>query len=196
MANRYWSSFSRRAKFAIVAAPVTFIAVSSNANEALPSRGGITEIKITSTQPAFGGARFGNVGAYEILRGKVYGTIDPQAPANSGLSNLNHAPLNAQGLVSYSTDIVILRPVNAAAGNGRIFYEIVNRGAPQSFDILNRGSVTNPGNAFLMNQGYEIVLSGWQPEANPGTATIKANFPVAVDGTQAITKSVVEVYVP
>jgi hypothetical protein len=196
MANRYWSSFSRPAKFAMMAAPLTFVSFCGNANEAPPSRAGITEIKITSTQPAFGGAHFGNVGAYEILRGKVYGTIDPQASANSGLSNLNHAPLNAQGLVSYSTDIVILRPVNAAAGNGRIFYEIVNRGTPQSFDILNRGSVTNPGNAFLMNQGYEIVLSGWQPEANPGTATVKANFPIAIDGALAITQSIVEVYVP
>jgi hypothetical protein len=99
-------------------------------------------------------------------------------------------------LIEYSMDIVILRPVNAAAGNGKIFYEVVNRGAPQSFAQLNRGSLTTPGNGFLMNQGYEIVLSGWQPEANPASAPYKAYFPIASNGTQPIVKTIMEEYVP
>jgi hypothetical protein len=196
MPNRCWSGRSQLTKIAIVAAPIILIAFEGDANEAQTLRGGITEIRITSTQPAFGGASFGSVGAYEILSGKAYGTIDPRAPANAALTNLNLAPLDAEGLINYSMDVAILRPVNAGAGNGRIFYEIINRGAPQSFGILNKGSLTNPGNGFLMKQGYEIVLSGWQPEANPATATYKAYFPIATNGTQPITNTMMEVYIP
>jgi hypothetical protein len=196
MSNRCWSGFLRRAKTAIVAASIVLMAFEADANEAPTPRGGIAEIRITGTQPVFSGASFGAVGAYEILSGKAYGTLDPRAPANAGLTNLRYVPLNAEGLINYSMDIAILRPVNAGAGNGRIFFEIINRGGPQSFGILNKGSLTNPGNGFLMKQGYAIVLSGWQPEANPATAAYKAYFPIATKGTQPITETVMEVYVP
>src|SRR4051812_1745851 len=54
----------------------------SDASEATAPRGGITEIRITSIQPVFGGVSFGSVGAYEILSGRAFGTIDPKAPAS------------------------------------------------------------------------------------------------------------------
>src|SRR5262245_27478172 len=106
------------ARFAIVVAPVVFTAFDSEAQSPAP-RGGISEIRITRIEPAFGGKSFGRAGPYEILSGKAHGTIDPTAPANLGLTNLNLAPLNADGVVEYSMDIAVLRPVNAAAGNGR-----------------------------------------------------------------------------
>ena len=186
----------RRPYFAIAALPIILTASRAGADEAPTPKSGITEIRITSTQPAFGGATFGTVGAYEILSGKAFGAIDPESPANSGLTYLNYAPRNADGLIDYSMDLVILRPVNAAAGNSRMLYEVVNRGAPLSFFIFNKGSLTDPGNGFLMKQGYEIVFSGWQPEANPATAIYKAYFPVASNGSGPITKTVMEVYVP
>jgi hypothetical protein len=191
-----WCGFFHRTEIAIGAVLIALTAFEGHANELPTRRGGITEIQILSTQPAFGGASFGTVGAYEILTGKAYGTIDPQAPANAALTNLDFTPLNGEGLSNYSMDIAILRPLNAAAGNGRIFYEVINRGSPQSFGILNKGSLTNPGNGFLMKQGFEIVLSGWQPEANPATATYKAYFPIATNGTQPITGTVMEAYIP
>ena len=185
-----------RPYIAVAAISVVLAASLADAEESPIPKGGITEIQITSTQPAFGGAKFGAVGAYEILTGKAYGTIDPQAPANAGLTYVNDAPRHADGLIDYSMDFVILRPANAAAGNGRLLYEVVNRGNPLSFIIFNKGSLTNPGNGFLMNQGYEIVFSGWQPEANPATATYKAYFPVASNGAQPVTKTIMEEYVP
>lgn len=189
--RRHWHYI----KIAVVVAPMVFAAFQGEAQSPTP-RGGITEVRIASILPAFGGKSFGSVGPYEIFSGKAYGTIDPLASTNSGLTNFNLAPLNADGLIEYSMDIAVLRPVNAAAGNGRIFYEIINRGAPQSFGILNKGALNNLGNGFLMEQGYEIVLSGWQPEANPSTALYKAYFPIATNGRQPLTKKVMEVYVP
>src|SRR6516165_8523587 len=133
MSHLCWSGSLRRTKLAMAAAPIVLVALQADAEEARAPRGGITEIRITSTQPAFGGASFGSVGAYEILSGRAYGTIDPRAPANAGLTYLEYAPRDAEGLIDYSMDFAILRPVNAAAGNGRIFYDVVNRGNPPSF---------------------------------------------------------------
>jgi hypothetical protein len=82
----------RRNQIAIAAIPIILMALQADADDALIPRGGIKEIRITSSEPAFGGATFGAVGAYEILRGKAYGTIDPQARANAGLTYLNYAP--------------------------------------------------------------------------------------------------------
>jgi Alpha/beta hydrolase domain len=159
-------------------------------------RGGITRIVVASRTPAFGGASFGSVGTYEYLTGTAYGAIDPDAPLNNGLVYLQNAPRNADGLVEYSMDVVVLRPTDASKGNHRLFYDVVNRGNPVAVGSLNRGTVTNPGNGFLMRQGYTVVWSGWQPEANPATATIKAYFPLVTNAGNPIVKPLMEVYVP
>jgi hypothetical protein len=159
-------------------------------------RGGITKIVITSTQPMYSGQAFGSVGAYEMLTGTAYGTLDPKDRHNAGMVFIDKAPVNADGLVEYSTDILVLRPVDATKGSGKLFYNVVNRGGDQSLSGLNKGSLTNPGNGFLMNQGYVMVWAGWQPEANPNTATYKAHFPIATNSSQPITGKVMEVYIP
>jgi hypothetical protein len=69
-----WSRLLRRTKIAIGAASIALTAFAGHANETPAPRGGITEIRIISTQPAFGGTSFGSVGSYEILTGK--GTPD------------------------------------------------------------------------------------------------------------------------
>jgi hypothetical protein len=144
------------------------------------SHAGITHIEIDKTQTAFNGATFGDVGSYELLTGKAYGTIDPADPANANLAYLNDAPRDAHGLIDYSMDFGMLRPADPTKGNGKIFYEVINRGgAPGSLGQLNNGSLTNPGNGFLMRQGYEIAWAGWQPDADPNTAAYKAYFPIA-----------------
>jgi hypothetical protein len=45
-------------------------------------------------------------------------------------------------------------------------------------------------------QGYVLVCSGWQPEANHATATYKAYYPLARDGPRPIVRKVLEVYIP
>lgn len=142
--------------------------------------GGITGIDVATVQPAFGGATFGDVGAYELVSGTARGRIDPDEPANAKLTYLEHAPRDADGLVEYSMDFRMLRPADPRRGNGKVFYDVINRGGnPTAFGSLNQGSLTNPGNGFLMRQGYVIAWSGWQPDANPYTATYKASFPIA-----------------
>src|SRR3989441_10563945 len=72
----------------------------------------ITRIAITSIQsPALGGASFGDVGQFEKLTGTAYGEVDPHHPLNKIIQDIDLAPRNARGMVEYSTDIYILKPI-------------------------------------------------------------------------------------
>jgi hypothetical protein len=84
-------------------------------------RGGITRIDITQSRVAYNGLSFGDVGAYQLLTGIAYGTIDPKSPLNKDLVLLDKAPRNADGLVPYSMDVGILRPLDPGKGE-KIMY--------------------------------------------------------------------------
>jgi hypothetical protein len=110
---------------------------------------------------------FGNVGQYEKLVGRVYGEVNPNDPIDSQITDVALAPRNAAGLVEYSADIYILRPVDRSKGNHRLFFEINKRGFNLSFGQLNDSSAGNDpttaadaGNAFLTRKGYMILWSG------------------------------------
>ena len=104
------------------------------------------------------------------------------------IADIDLAPRSSRGTVEYSTDVYILRPVDRAKGNHRIFFEINNRGNNFSFGLLNNASaavVNDPttavevGNGFLMRQGYTIVLSGWDAGVAPGGGRQTISVPVA-----------------
>jgi len=44
--------------------------------------------------------------------------LDPKAPENTVIVDLDKAPRNVRGMVEYEVDIFILRPADAAKGNG------------------------------------------------------------------------------
>ena len=47
--------------------------------------------------------------SYENIQGIVYFSLDPLNPANSEVTDIEHAPRNAQGNVEYSADFKLLR---------------------------------------------------------------------------------------
>ena len=89
--------------------------------------------------------------------------------------------------MEYSTDVYILRPIDRSKGNGRLFFEINNRGNNFSFGLLNDTaavlndptSAADAGNGFLMRQGYTIVLSGWDAGVAPGGGRQTIAVPIA-----------------
>ena len=98
----------------------------------------ITRIEITQIEsPAFGGASFGEVGAYEKLIGRAFGEVDPRDPANRDITDLALAPKNARGMVEYDTGIMILRPIDPARGNRRLLYELTNTLSDLNLDITS-----------------------------------------------------------
>jgi hypothetical protein len=151
--------------------------------------GYVDRLDILSTYPAYGGASFGTVGPYVVIVGIVYEKIDPSNPANSRIVDLDLAPRDSNGLVSYSEDFVILRPKNAASAKRVLFYDVVNRGNKVATGTFNGGgtnfSAGQQGNALLLRLGYTLVWSGWQgnvAETGKGdTGLIGASFPTATN---------------
>src|ERR1700730_6253996 len=88
----------------------------------------VTKIEIVKREPFAGGQTFGSVGAYEKVVGRFHGELDPKSPLNAVIVDLDKAPRNGRGMVEYSDDFYILKPVDVTKGNGALFYELANRG--------------------------------------------------------------------
>ena len=147
----------------------------------------VTGITITQrTSPALGGASFAT-GTYEQLDGVATGEVDPNDPQNAGITDIALAPRNANGMVEYSTDISILKPVDASRSNGVLLYDVVNRGNKIVPGFFNVGATAdNPaGDGFLENQGYTLVWSGWQGDLvlQPGQLGIRVPVAQRADGS-------------
>lgn len=155
-------------------------------------------IEVTHVEPAFDGRSFGDVGSYEKVVGRVWGALHPAHPLNRVIVNLDKAPTNSNGLVEYACDFFLLKPSDMRRGNGRIFYDVLNRGnklALHTFnDALrdvggamriacnNPSSVADAGNGFLMREGYTILWSGWQGDTLiGGEGLMSASLPIATD---------------
>ena len=163
----------------------------------------IVSFDIEKVEPLADGAPFGAVGAYERVIAKAKGEVDPRHPGNKGIALIDKAPLNANGKVEYTTDIFILRPKDPAKGNGRILYEVNNRGRKMLFGNIADGpqGVNDPktmadvGNGFPMRQGYTIVWSGWDPDAPRANMGLGLSAPVATDNGRPIIEMVREEFV-
>src|SRR5919197_752572 len=94
-----------------------------------------------SASPAFGGAEFGTVGPFEKLVGVAEGEVDPSHPLNAIIQDIELAPRNARGMVEYSTDVYIIKPVAMTRGNRMLFYNVVNRGNKGGLGTFNIGVV-------------------------------------------------------
>src|SRR5262249_10744042 len=135
----------------------------------------VTLVQFTRVEsPTFGGQTFGAAGAYEKITARVYGEVDPNLPANALITDLQFPPRNSRGIVEYSTDVFLLKPIEPRRGSGKVFYDVVNRGNKGSFTDFNdapapSGVADTPadgaGNGLLMRRGYTIVWSGWEDPA-------------------------------
>ena len=122
-------------------------------------------LKITDQTAFAGGATFGDTGAYERLRGQAHHAVDPSAAAQAGIVDLENAPTNKDGLVEFSANFLMLRPVDLAKGNKRLFYDFGNRGNMRALQFLNDAVFSNTpetmghaGNGFLFRRGYTFIL--------------------------------------
>jgi hypothetical protein len=162
----------------------------------------ITAVEITSRAPFVGGAMFGSVGAYERLDGIAIGELDPAHSANSGIVNIDKAPRNTRGNVEYRSDICILRPADPERGNGRILYEVNNRGRIMLFANLCAGKVGNQptnaadlGNALPLHRGFTLVWSGWDPGAPRANGGLGLEAPVATNNGAPIVHRIREEFI-
>lgn len=157
------------------------------------SHAGVTQINITCVQsPTFGGASFGSVGQYELIQGTFTGEVDPSNPQNAVIVDVKNAPRNARGLVSYSADFQILRPIKLSQGNHRVIFDLPNRGGATALSTFNNGTGNDRswctsglpakftvGNGFLMNEGFTVVDTAWDITVTPSGSTSSASFGVS-----------------
>ena len=147
--------------------------------------------QIHTRAPFANGTDFGDVGPYEKIVGRVDFAVKPDSPAFSSVVDIQHAPRNEDGLVEYSTDFFMLKPVNMAKGNRRLVYDVNNRGTKLLVHFLNDApqvddptGIKDAGNGFLMRRGYTILWSGWQGDLLLGGHRMTMRLPVAsMNGT-------------
>ena len=154
-------------------------------------------LQVTKREPFADGISFGDVGAYERLTGRVVFEVDPEAPGYTDVVDLECAPRNSNGLVEYSSDLYILKPVELARSNRRLVYDVNNRGNKRIVQFMNDAShsndpssVAHAGNGFLMRRGYSVVWSGWQGDILAGNGRLTMSLPVATYGSGEITGTV------
>ena len=157
----------------------------------------VDRVEVLERVPVAGAKAFGNVGAFERIRGRLYLTIDALAPENQAVADIRLAPRDAQGRVHFTTDFVLLRPVDPARANGRLLYDVNNRGNLTALAAFNSGrggnlplTAEDAGNGFLMEQGYAVLATGWSWDIEPGGDRLRADLPVATDGGKPLTGKV------
>jgi hypothetical protein len=156
----------------------------------------VTTFALDLRRPLAGGASFGEVGAYEELKGRLHLTVDPASPANARVTDLGLAPRDETGRVRCTADVSILLPVDRRRANGRVLLDVVNRGNTVAVPNFNRatrpvfgpGSDPHPaidvGDGFLMRRGFVIASCGWQSDVPrfPGLFRLEAPEARGADG--------------
>ncbi|MER8929027.1 alpha/beta hydrolase domain-containing protein [Mesorhizobium sp. M0859] len=156
-------------------------------------------IEIKQRESFAGGHHFGQTGAYERLRGCAHFAVSPDAAPQAGICDLGLAPRNKKGLVEFSADFLILKPAEPVQGNGRLFYDCGNRGNMRSLQFFNDAPANNDprslddaGNGFLFRRGYTLLWSAWQGGILPGNDRVVLRVPVATNGGEPITGTVMQ----
>jgi len=157
------------------------------------------EIRIDAVEPFAEGRGFGEAGPYLRIRGVAKGELDPAAPENRVVVDLDKAPRNGRGLVEYETDFFILRPADPGRTNGVMVYDVTNRGSKRIFQRLDDAPSDPPaaandlktaresGTGFLLGRGYSLVWSGWDPGAPAANNSLGARFPTAMENGRPVT---------
>jgi hypothetical protein len=126
-----------------------------------PGLARVTRVTVLSIAPVPAAA---GAPAYEILRGRFAGELDPRDPHNRIITDLGLAPRNARGRVDYSATFQLARPVEVARASGVLLYDVPNRG---------RGRVAPDPD------GHVRVVSGWQGDIPPAPDLETATVPIA-----------------
>lgn len=154
----------------------------------------LIELRIDDRRPFAGGHIFAATGAYERLSGRALFAVDPLADANRDVVDLDKAPRDSRGLVRFESDFMILKPLDMARGNRRVFYDYGNRGHKRALQFFNDAphsndplSLAHAGNGFFMRHGYSVVWLGWEGDMLPGDGRLVLDLPVATDNGKPIT---------
>jgi Alpha/beta hydrolase domain len=163
----------------------------------------VSRVEIASRADVLGGKPFGTAGAYEKLVGKVFFSVDPTHPRNKPILDIDKTPQDATGRVTFSADLYVLTPKDAARGNGVALFDVLNRGRKNIIQQFNRApQVPDPtveadfGDGFLMRQGYTLVWVGWQFDIPRRGGLMALDAPPTLEAGQPVTGRVSTSFTP
>jgi hypothetical protein len=149
----------------------------------------VVRVDVHSRTDVLNGRSFGEAGPYERITGRVYFSVAVANPHNRRIVDLENAVNLKNGEVEFSADFVAVRPKDASKGNGSLLLEVPNRGRPRILSLVDGGDqdlTTNPGDAWLLRNGYTVVSVGWQWDAT-GEDALLLFAPIAKDHGSTIT---------
>ena len=162
----------------------------------------VAHIEIVERGPFAEGAAFGTVGSYERISGELRFALDPEHPANAAIVDVELAPRDHRGLVTFAADFILLRPTDLSRGNHRLLYEVNNRGNLGALALFNEAGWNNDpasradaGNGFLFERGYSLLWTGWNWDVLPGEDRLQIELPMATDQGAPITGPVAAEFV-
>lgn len=152
----------------------------------------VERVEVLERVPFADGKPFGATGAYELVVARVHYAVDPADPANAAIADLALAPRDARGLVVFTGDAALLRPVDPARGNGTLLYEVTNRGGIGILGQLHGSppltlprTAAHAGNGFLLEAGFTLLWSGWTWDIEAGREALRLDTPVVADPSAA-----------
>lgn len=157
----------------------------------------LIDLSIADRRSFAEGASFGDTGPFERLGGRATFAVDPAAPAQASVTDIQLAPVDEDGFVRFSCDVCVLKPVDSTRGNGRLLCEWPNRGNKRALQSFNDAPASNDpltmddaGNGFLFRRGYSVLWAAWQGDLWPGDGRMLIDVPVASDGGAPVTGAV------
>jgi hypothetical protein len=159
----------------------------------LPAQADVTRFEVLSVERnALEGRSFGAIGTYDRIRARVRIEVDPNDRRNAPIADIGVAPRNGAGRVEATSDVEILTPSDRTRGNGKLFFEALNRGNKVSPGIFNDAlsnamtTAADAGNGYLLRQGYTLVWAGWQGDLKSAPGTLALSVPTLSNVTGRI----------
>ena len=152
------------------------------------------ELSVVERTAFADGETFGATGAYERIAGRARFAVDPASKAQAAVVDIGKAPRDAKGLVQFTADFQLLKPLDMKAGNRRLFFDWANRGNKRCLQFFNDAlgsndprTLAHAGNGFLMRRGYTVAWLAWQGDLLPGDGRQVLDLPVATDNGRPLT---------
>ena len=134
------------------------------------------------------GNSFGTTGQYLEIKGTAHITLDPNLEQNQAIKDINYVPTDDAGLVRFSTDFTLLKPLDPDKGNGRLLFDVPNRGRRIALNRLNQlepppdiafGEIW-AGDGWALKKGYSILSCGWQHDVPLDGEWLRINSPIPI----------------
>ena len=161
---------------------------------AAPASADVVRIDVDARHVVADGRAWGLAGPYEALSGMAHFEVDPADPANRIVTDVDLAPRNERGKVEFRSNFFLLKPADAARGNGAVFYEVSNRGGKGMLGYFNNAAGSRDprtaeemGDGFLLENGFALLWLGWQFDVPVREGQMRLHAPAATGGGAPVT---------